>query len=49
MIMAAAALLQKTKKPSDEDIVKAMNGHICRCCTYPQIIAAVKRAAEVQS
>jgi len=32
-----------------EQIVKAMNGHICRCCTYPKIHAAVRKAAEVAS
>ena len=49
MILAAAALLERNKKPGREDIVKAMNGHLCRCCTYPKIIAAIQRAAEVQS
>jgi len=47
MIVAASALLDANKKPSDADIVKAMNGHICRCCTYPKIIAAIHKAAEV--
>jgi carbon-monoxide dehydrogenase small subunit len=47
MIVAASALLDVNKKPSDADIVKAMNGHICRCCTYPKIAAAIHKAAEV--
>ena len=45
MIMAAAALLEKTPSPDDAQIVAAMNGHICRCCTYPRIIAAVRDVA----
>ena len=49
MIMAATALLDRVKKPSDEEIVKAMNGHICRCGTYPRIVAAIHKAAEVKS
>jgi aerobic-type carbon monoxide dehydrogenase small subunit (CoxS/CutS family) len=46
MIMSAHALLEKTPKPSDEDITQFMNGNICRCGTYPRIMAAVHRAAE---
>jgi aerobic-type carbon monoxide dehydrogenase small subunit (CoxS/CutS family) len=46
MIMAAAALLEKTPSPDEAQIVEAMNGHICRCCTYPRIITAVRDAAE---
>jgi aerobic-type carbon monoxide dehydrogenase small subunit (CoxS/CutS family) len=44
MIVAAEALLRGKPNPSDAQIVEAMNGNICRCCTYPRIIAAVKRA-----
>lgn len=44
-IMAAAALLQKNKKPSDSDIDAAMNGNICRCGTYNEIRDAIKSAA----
>jgi aerobic-type carbon monoxide dehydrogenase small subunit (CoxS/CutS family) len=49
MIVAAAALIETNKKPTDQQIASAMKGHICRCCTYPKIAAAVKRAAEVAS
>ncbi|HKB92142.1 MAG TPA: (2Fe-2S)-binding protein [Opitutaceae bacterium] len=49
MIVSAAALLEKIPKPSDEDIVKAMNGNICRCGIYPRIIAAIKRAAAAKN
>ena len=45
MIMSASALLAKTPKPSREDIVRGMNGNICRCGTYPRIRAAIKQAA----
>lgn len=44
-IMAAAALLTKTKSPSDKEIDEAMNGVICRCGTYNRIRAAIKVAA----
>ena len=44
-MMAAAALLKKTPKPSDADIDKAMSGVICRCGTYQRIRTAIKGAA----
>jgi isoquinoline 1-oxidoreductase alpha subunit len=44
-IMAAAALLAKTPKPTDEDIDNAMTGIICRCGTYPRIREAIRAAA----
>jgi aerobic-type carbon monoxide dehydrogenase small subunit (CoxS/CutS family) len=45
MIMKAYALLQRSKNPSENEIVRAMNGNICRCGTYQRIVAAVKDAA----
>ena len=45
-IMQAAGLLKRTPKPTDQEIDTAMNGHICRCGTYPRIRAAIKTAAE---
>jgi aerobic-type carbon monoxide dehydrogenase small subunit (CoxS/CutS family) len=45
MIMEAVALLEKKPNPSDEEIVHAMNGHICRCGVYQRIVAAIKDAA----
>ena len=45
-IMTAAALLEKNKKPTREQIVAHMNGNICRCGTYNQIVAAIQRAAD---
>jgi aerobic-type carbon monoxide dehydrogenase small subunit (CoxS/CutS family) len=47
MILAAVALLQKMPDPSEEEIVRAMNGHICRCGVYQRIVAAIKNAAKV--
>jgi isoquinoline 1-oxidoreductase alpha subunit len=44
-IMAAAALLESNKSPSDEDIDNAMSGNICRCGTYQRIRAAIKDTA----
>lgn len=44
-IMAAAALLKATPRPSEEDIDTAMSGIICRCGTYPRIRAAIRAAA----
>ena len=46
-IMAAAALLQDNPNPSDEEI-RAKMTNLCRCGTYLQIFAAVKRAAQLQ-
>lgn len=45
-IMAAAALLAATPKPSDADIDSAMAGNICRCGTYGRIREAIKQAAQ---
>ena len=47
MILSATSLLQQTPNPSDEQIVTAMNGNVCRCGTYPRIIDAVRRAAQM--
>jgi len=44
MIMAAVALLQSNAAPSEDAIVKAMNGNICRCGTYPYIMKAIQLA-----
>ena len=46
-IMQAAALLQTTPKPTDQQITDAMSGNICRCGTYQRIRAAIKQAAEL--
>ena len=48
MIMAGVALLKRNPNPSEPDIIRAMEGNICRCGTYPRIIAAIKRAASMK-
>jgi nicotinate dehydrogenase subunit A len=45
MIMEAAALLAKTKKPSEAQIKQALANNLCRCGTHARIVRAVKRAA----
>jgi isoquinoline 1-oxidoreductase alpha subunit len=45
-IMSAIALLSEIEKPSDKDIDLAMNGNVCRCCTYHRIRAAIHDAAK---
>ncbi|HEX2751191.1 MAG TPA: (2Fe-2S)-binding protein [Verrucomicrobiales bacterium] len=45
MIMTAVALLEEKPHPSDDEIVEAMNRNMCRCCNYPNILNAVRRAA----
>ena len=45
MIMSATALLAANPDPSDADIIRHMDGNICRCGTYPRIVAAIRTAA----
>ena len=45
MIVSATALLREHPHPSEQQIVEFMNGNICRCGTYPRIIAAIQRAS----
>ncbi|MCT7377884.1 (2Fe-2S)-binding protein [Chelativorans salis] len=44
-LMSAAALLEETPSPTDDDIDNAMWGNVCRCGTYQRIRAAIKRAS----
>jgi aerobic-type carbon monoxide dehydrogenase small subunit (CoxS/CutS family) len=46
MILGAVGLLRRFPHPSEADIVSGMNGHICRCGTYPRIVAAIQAAAK---
>ena len=48
-VMAATALLAKTKRPTDADIDQAMAGNVCRCATYVRIRAAIKEASKTLS
>jgi aerobic-type carbon monoxide dehydrogenase small subunit (CoxS/CutS family) len=45
MIMSAAGLFNKNSKPSREEIVKHMDGNVCRCGTYARIVNAIEIAA----
>jgi len=45
MIVSATALLRERPQPSEQQIVEFMNGNICRCGTYPRIVAAIQRAS----
>jgi len=45
-IMNAVGLLQRLPNPTRDEIVAEMRGNICRCCNYPNLLAAVQRAAE---
>lgn len=45
MILTASALLARNPRPSEAQIVEGMNGNLCRCCGYPRIVAAIRRAA----
>jgi aerobic-type carbon monoxide dehydrogenase small subunit (CoxS/CutS family) len=46
MILSCVGLLHKTPHPSEPDIRRALHGNVCRCGTYPRIIAAVQMAAQ---
>ena len=45
MIIKSSELLSKTPRPTEAQIKTAMNGHLCRCGTYPRIMKAIQRAA----
>ena len=45
MIMSAVALLKNNPSPSEDAIIKGMNGNICRCGTYPNIVSSIKLAS----
>jgi aerobic-type carbon monoxide dehydrogenase small subunit (CoxS/CutS family) len=49
MIIKGAELLSKTPRPSEAQIRSAMNGHLCRCGTYPRMMKAIQRAADAMS
>ena len=45
MIVSATALLNKNSKPTRDEIVKHMDGNVCRCGTYARIVNAIEMAA----
>jgi xanthine dehydrogenase YagT iron-sulfur-binding subunit len=48
MAMSAAALLERNADPADEDVKRAISGHICRCGSYPHVVAATLAAAKAR-
>lgn len=48
MIMSAASLLNQNANPSENEIMDFMEGNVCRCGTYPRIVAAIQKAAKTQ-
>ncbi len=49
MIMQGVALLKENPRPSTEEIVRTMDGNVCRCGTYPRIVAAINSAAKAMT
>ena len=49
MILEGVALLRRKAHPTDAEITRAMEGHVCRCCTYPRIVRAIREAAGVSA
>ena len=47
MIIKASELLSRNARPDEAQIRSAMNGHLCRCGTYPRVIKAIQRAANL--
>ncbi len=45
-IMSAVALVEKNSNPSEDEIIQAMEGNLCRCGTYTRIKQAIYQAAE---
>ena len=45
-IMSAVALVDQNQDPSEEEIIQAMEGNLCRCGTYTRIKAAIRQAAQ---
>ena len=46
MVLSTVALLERELPGSREDIVRALDGNLCRCCGYPRILEAVELAVE---
>jgi carbon-monoxide dehydrogenase small subunit len=47
MIMSCAALLARSPRPGDAEIRHALEGNVCRCTGYQQIVDAVQHAARI--
>ena len=46
MVLTAVSLMENNPNPTDDEINEWMNGNVCRCCGYPKLVAAVRRAAD---
>ena len=46
MVMSGVALLRKNARPTEPEIIRALEGNVCRCGTHPRIVAAIRRAAD---
>ena len=49
MLMSAVGLLERTPRPTEAEIVAALEGNLCRCTGYVDIVAAVQHAARTMS
>ena len=49
MIIKASELLTQNPRPSEAQIRQAMNGHLCRCGTYPRVMKAIQLASRVMA
>jgi aerobic-type carbon monoxide dehydrogenase small subunit (CoxS/CutS family) len=49
MIIKGAELLTRNARPDEAEIRQAMNGHLCRCGSYPRIMAAIKLASRIMA
>ena len=46
MIMSGVALLSKNPNPTEVEIIRSMEGNVCRCGTYPRIVTAIRKASQ---
>ena len=49
MIMNAYGLLRENPRPTEADIIRGMEGNLCRCSSYNRVVAAVRDAARMMS
>jgi len=47
MVLRTVALLDSNPKPTEAQVIEALNGSLCRCCGYARIVAAVQKATGV--
>ena len=46
MILSGVSLLNRSPRPTEREIARAMQGNVCRCGSHPRIVAAIKAASE---